>query len=430
MSDQVEVPWLTIIGLGEEFADNTALDVRNRHPKLEHALNQAAHILGPERFAHLATSVQKQLEPWAQGFEAMLAQIKAHQGAPTLILATGDPCHFGIAGSLATYFDADEVMIWPAPSAFSKAAARLGWRLEMCEMISLHGRNMNHLRQVAALGRPILALTSSSETIHQAGELYISLGLEQARFEVLHHMGGTAEHRISCLAKQHKAHKFGEFQILAIHPWLSASQCSVLPQAPFTDEMLVHDNQITKYEQRLLAVAKLAPLPGELLLDIGAGCGAIALEWCRLQPAAFAICVEKNTTRANMIVQNASKFGMAHRIRVICAEADIILSQQLKSSSPDAIFLGGGVSQDILWHKAWKKLTDKGRMMAHAVTFEGRDLMRAQWQKWGGDLTELAILKPQSLGVHQALKPQWPVLQWYGTKLAKISEPDEAPDSV
>src|SRR5690606_38291598 len=110
------------------------------------------------------------------------------------------------------------------------------------------------------------------------------------------------------------------------------SRASGLP-----DDSFAHDGQITKRPVRALTLSALAPRPGELLWDIGAGSGSVSVEWGLAGGQAVAI--ESRADRAVNIRLNADAFGLAHRLRVVEGKAPAAL-QDLPP--PDAVFIGGG----------------------------------------------------------------------------------------
>ena len=67
---------------------------------------------------------------------------------------------------------------------------------------------------------------------------------------------------------------------------------------------------------RAVTLARLAPLPGETLWDIGAGCGSIAIEWMRTAPGGSAIAVERDAARCKLIERNAAFLGVP-RLRLV-----------------------------------------------------------------------------------------------------------------
>ena len=80
--------------------------------------------------------------------------------------------------------------------------------------------------------------------------------------------------------------------------------------AGLPDALFEHDGQITKREIRAITLSSLAPRRGELLWDIGAGAGSVAIEWMLADPSLRAIAIEARADRAARIRRNAAAFGV------------------------------------------------------------------------------------------------------------------------
>jgi precorrin-6Y C5,15-methyltransferase (decarboxylating) len=94
-------------------------------------------------------------------------------------------------------------------------------------------------------------------------------------------------------------------------------------------------SQITKAEVRAQVVARLAPSPGSLVWDLGAGSGSVGIECARFGAAVVA--VEQDAESCSRISANASAHGV--EIAVVCGRAPEVLSALPR---PDAVFVGGG----------------------------------------------------------------------------------------
>jgi precorrin-6Y C5,15-methyltransferase (decarboxylating) len=104
------------------------------------------------------------------------------------------------------------------------------------------------------------------------------------------------------------------------------------------DAFDTRDAVITKAEVRALALARLAPAPGRLVWDVGAGTGSVAVECARFGAAVVA--VEREGRRCARIRVNAQRHGVD--VRVVNGEAPAALA---RLPDPDAVFVGGGGSQ-------------------------------------------------------------------------------------
>ncbi len=182
------------------------------------------------------------------------------------------------------------------------------------------------------------------------------------------------------------------------------------------DDAFEHDGQLTKREVRAITLARLAPLPGERLWDVGAGSGAIAIEWLRAIPGGGAVAIEQNPRRAATIARNAAALGVPG-LQIIADTAPEALGKISPDlAPPDAIFVGGGVAEPGLLAALWAALRPGGRLVANVVSLDGERAI-LDWQaRYGGELARIALSRAEPLGGHHAWRPLLPVTQLAATK--------------
>ena len=351
---------------------------------------------------------------WESGLEEMLAQVTARRGRPTVVLASGDPMWFGMGATLTRTLAPEEFLVLPAPSSFQLAAARLRWPLQVVECISLHGRPVETLNLHLEPANRILALTSDRTTIDLVLELLVDRGFGPSRVTVLENLGGPNE-----LITQHEALGFpsdlvGDLYVLAIEciAEYGARQRPRVPGLP--DEAFVHDGQLTKQDVRAITLARLAPFPGAVLWDVGAGSGSVGIEWMRSARGAHAVAFEREGERLQNIAVNAAALGVPG-IEIVPGEAPQSFGDH---PLPDAVFLGGDVANDHLFDACWTALRPGGRLVANAVTLDGERAIIERQEQLGGDITRLDISTLDKVGGRRVLRPRMAVTQWCVTKLA------------
>jgi precorrin-6Y C5,15-methyltransferase (decarboxylating) len=395
--------WLRIIGIGDDGLAGLA-------PAGRALLHSSEIVVGSKRvLAGNASALSgKERVEWESPLSETLKRFADWRGRNVAVLATGDPMHFGIGCTLARKFPVEEMEIVPAPSAFSLAAARLGWSLQEVEQISLHGRAAEGLNAFIAPAARILALTSGGATIARAGELLTEHGYGPSRLTVLEHMGGARERIVELAAAEADGETFAELNLLAIEcvAGPDARRLSRMPGLP--DAAFVHDGQLTKREVRAISLSALAPFTGELLWDVGAGCGSIAIEWMRSGRAMRAIAFERDEKRRDMIAINAAALGTPG-LEIVDGAAPQSLAG---APAPDAVFLGGSVGDDAVFAACWKALKPGARLVANAVTLEGEAALIARQGDIGGELIRIDISRLDAIGAARALSPRRSVLQW------------------
>src|SRR5215475_9345492 len=325
MADPCTVTWLTIIGIGEDGLAGLSDASRK-------ALDRAETVFGGERHLKLA-GVDGRGQPWPVPFDASC--VLALRGRPTAVLASGDPFWHGAGGSLAPLLSPGEWIAHPSPSTFSLAASRLGWLLEATVCIGLHAAPFERLVPLLSRGARIVCLVRDARAAFDLARWLSERGWGGSRLWTLSALGGPREHIAESRADEYMLASAAGPLAVAIE----AEGAAGLSRASgLADHLFKHDGQITKRPMRALALSALAPRPGELLWDIGAGSGSISIEWALADGSAIAI--EAREDRAANIKANAAAFGLAHRVAVITGDAPAALAGLEK---PAAIFIGGGL---------------------------------------------------------------------------------------
>ena len=398
--------WLSIVGLSEGGWDEL--------PALGRGLvEKAAFIVGGERhLAMLPASIKATRASWATPLRLTVEEILRHRGQPVVVLATGDPMHYGVGVTLARAVAQDEMLILPSLSAFGLAAARLGWSLGDCECLTLHGRPLDKLAAFLYRGARLLLLSHDGTTPAKVAAELTRRGWGPSRLIALEHMGGAKEQRIEASAEAWGGRQVADLNTLAVEcrPAPGTVGLSRLPGLP--DDAFTHDGQITKREMRAVTIAALAPLPGQRLWDVGAGCGSIAVEWLRSGRGMRAAAIESDPARCDIIRANAAALGTPE-IEVIAGEAPAALDGLVQ---PDAIFIGGGLTVPGLVERCWTALSSGGRLVANAVTVQGEARLLQARESLGGNLGRIAVSRAEAIGGQLGWRPLMPVTQWVAIK--------------
>jgi len=236
----------------------------------------------------------------------------------------------------------------------------------------------------------------------------VERGMGASSITVLEAMGGPRERVRAARAASFDLTEIAALNTIALHIETSPD-ATVLPLTPGLDDSLFeHDGQLTKREVRAATLARLAPYPGALLWDVGAGCGSVAIEWMRSARDAAAIAIERDSSRGALIARNARRLGVP-TLRVVEGEASASVADL---PTPDAIFLGGDVANDALFDQCWQRLRPGGMLVANAVTMDGEQALFARQQRLSGDLVRIDVASLDAVGGHRVLRPRLPVTQW------------------
>ena len=396
-------PWLSIVGIGEDGLAGLGAAARA-------ALDRAETLVGGARHLAMVPPDGRERLEWPRPFSALAGELRARRGRPVCVLATGDPFCYGVGTTIARHFALEELCVHPAPSAFSLACARLGWSLPEVETLSLHGRPPAAFRAAIRPGARVLVLGHDAATPARIAEMLVEAGYGGSRVTVLERMGGTQERVRERLARDF-AHRDGrdDFNTVAVE-CAADSGAPLLCRVPgLPDDAFEHDGQLTKRALRAAALAALAPCPGQVLWDVGAGCGSIGIEWMRAAPGARAIAIERHAARRALIERNAERLGTPG-LRIVAGEAPAALAGL--DAPPDAIFVGGGLAAPGLLDRCWSALPAGGRLVAHAVSVEGERVLGDAHAAIGGELSRIAVSRAEALGGYRAFRPAYPVTEF------------------
>ena len=401
-------PWLTVVGIGEDGWDGIGALSRR-------ALLDAQVIYGGERhLALLPARIRARRAAWPQPFsiEAVLRERNEGRGERVCVLASGDPMLFGVGATLARYLRADELRILPAPSSLSLAAARLQWAAQDVVNVSLVGRPLAALNAHLHRGARIFVLSSDGASPAAIAALLAARGFGPSRMSVFEHLGGRDERRIDGRADDWTHARVAALNLVAIECAAEAHHAG-LPVTPgLPDDAYRHDGQLTKRDVRAITLARLAPEPGELLWDVGAGCGSIGIEWMRAHPSCQAIAIESHAERQRFIEHNRDALGVPG-LQLVGGRAPDALAGL---AAPDAIFIGGGASAPGVLDACWSALKPGGRLVANAVTLQGELALAAWRDAHGGTLTRVSLAHAEPLGRFDTWRQPLPVTLYDGRK--------------
>ena len=396
---------VTVVGIG---ADGwSGLDAARRE-----AIEAADVLLGGDRHLTLVpASITAERISWPHPLRDRLPTLlDAHRGRRIVALASGDPLVAGIATTFIDLLGPDAVEVLPAISSISLARARMNWPAETVTVLREYRELPRHLGP----GNRILVLSADATTPDAAARLLTEAGFGDSDFVVLENLGGTDETRVDGVASQWEPGA-GPLNVIAITcaGGFDGAQPAIASWAPgLPDDAFDHDGQLTKRDLRASALARLAPAPGQLLWDVGAGAGSIGIEWMRSHPTCRAIAVEAREDRAKRTAENAVHLGVGS-LRVVVGHAPEALTDL---AQPNAIFVGGGATDDGVLDACWAALRPGGRLVVHGVTLETERVLTDRHAAHGGELTRHHVEHAAPIGSFTGWKPARAVVQWAVSK--------------
>ncbi|MBC8241396.1 MAG: precorrin-6y C5,15-methyltransferase (decarboxylating) subunit CbiE [Alphaproteobacteria bacterium] len=401
--------WITVIGIG---ADGLA----GLSPAGLEAVGNAALLIGGARHQDMVADTELAMDAerltWSCGIGPAMDEMEKWRDKPVVVLASGDPMDYGAGSTLARRFDPLEITVIPHPGAFSLACARMVWSLPDTVTMTVHGRAFATLNLHMHPDARIIALSWNGETPKILADILSAKGFGASRMTVFSDMGAAGEQRFEGTAGDWSHEDVPDLNTVCIE-CVAGADAVFWPRTPGLPETAyVHDTQITKREVRAVTIAHLAPQPGQVLWDVGAGCGSVAIEWLRAVDGAQAIALESDAARSDFIRQNADNLGVPHLGVIMGTAPDALVNLP----DPDTVFVGGGVSQAGVLETCWDRLATGGALVSNAVTMEAQQRLMA----FGGDVdatfTRLSVARSGEVGKLTAMRPMMEVLQMVARK--------------
>jgi len=398
---------VVVVGIGPDGWDGL-------NPAARAALTGAELVLGSERqLALLPAGLAAERTAWPSPMLSALPDLLAErQRRRLVVLASGDPMFYGIGGTLVRLLGAGSVRVIGQPSSLSLAAARLGWPVEQIEVLSVLGRPVAALHPLLQPGRRLLVLLGSAADAGEVAALLCRRGMGPSELTLLCQLGGPAERLVRGRAEDWPAGLDEALAVLAVEV-RPAPGTVPLPASPgLPDAAFDTDGQLTKAEVRAVTLAALAPVPGQLLWDVGAGSGSIGIEWMRSHPSCRAVAIEARADRRDRIAANAQALGVPG-LRLVAGQAPRALAGL---PTPEAVFVGGGVSTPGVLAACESALAPGGRLVANGVTLESETVLADWHRRLGGRLVRIAVQRAEPVGGFTGWRPAMPVTQWSYTK--------------
>jgi precorrin-6Y C5,15-methyltransferase (decarboxylating) len=394
--------WLSIIGIGEDGLDGVS-------PAARTLIAQASLVVGGRRHLSLvAAATTGETLAWPSPPQAAFPAILARRDASVCVVASGDPFFYGIGSRLVREIPPEEMICLPGASSFSLAASRLGWAVQDCALVTLHGRALERIIPYLQPHARILALSWDQATPRLLAALLVRFGFGDARITVCETMGGPRERLRHATAVDFALDGIDPLNLVALE-LTAAPAARAIPLTPgLPDGWFEHDGQLTKQDIRAITLAALAPCQGQMLWDVGAGSGSVGIEWMLTCASNRAVAIERDVARAARIARNAAALGVPD-LSIVEGSAPGALQGLPR---PDAVFIGGGATAEGTIDAAWAALPGAGRLVVNGITIETQAELFRRFNTMGGSLKTIQIAHADPVGGFHAMRPAMPLTQW------------------
>jgi precorrin-6Y C5,15-methyltransferase (decarboxylating) len=414
-------PPIDVIGIGADGPAGLRLEQVER-------IRRADFLAGGERHLALFPDAAGERFVIRDNAGALANELrKRHAAQRCVVLASGDPLFFGIAGSLLRDLGTIPVRVEPAVSSVQLAFARACLPWHQAALASVHGRPL-HPTLLPLLGSLLIGLfTRDGDGPAAVARYFLERGADCYEGWVGENLGAADERVNGWLSLSELAgRRFVPLNYLILrHTEFSLSRPPVtgepdrrlaqllrsrVPGVPDEDFERPADGPevMTRQEVRAVVLAKLlaADTLGDTAWDIGAGLGTVAVEIAVLRPHVEVVAVERDPARAGFLRRNRRRFS-TYNIRVIEGEAPEALAGE--TERPRYVFVGGsGDRLPAILDLVADRLRKGGRLVANFVTLDNLTLALQklrEWQ-WPFEVTEVNVSRSDDLAGLTGLKPQ------------------------
>ena len=343
-----------------------------------------------------------------------------------VILASGDPLLFGIGKYLQSEFG-DQVTCISGVSSLQGACELTGLSLQDAQLVSLHGRPLNHLKRHLQPHRTLLILTDQNSHPQAIAKVLVAVNLGLSKIHVCERLGYEDQNQQQFIAQDLATNStpFASLHVTVVH---TLGIGHVMPNFPgIADAHFVTDGEsgkglLTKREVRLNILSLLQPAPQDIAWDIGAGCGGVAIEWALWNPQGQVYAIEHHDQRIACLEANKEAFGVSANLSVIQDKAPDCLKEL---PFPDKVFIGGsGGELSRIMQLAWQRLKPGGRLVTSAVTEPSKAALRQfslNVEQQPTDYLQVAISRHDTIAGQDLLRPALPVTLMCWHKALEIS---------
>jgi len=385
------------------------MDGRGPSASATEALQDATLVVGAARHLRVAPPTTAGATTLALGpVEPAVQALREHaeRGGDAVVLAGGDPGFFGILRLLR---DAGlGVAAEPAASSVSALAARAGVPWDDALVVSAHGRDprtavnaCRALPKVAVLTGPELGPAALAERL--AGW--------RRRLVVGEDLGSPAERVTDVSLAEAAGRTWSDLSVLLCldrdrpSPMRWHAGAAVGPGAFALDDdaFASRGAMLTKAEVRAVVLGRLGPALGDLVWDVGAGSGSVAVEAARFGAAVVAL--DRDPGAVRLVEENAARHDVD--VRVVEGAAPEALDGL---PDPDQVFVGGGGPQVVSAcaarrpHRIVVTLAAPERVAAVGAAMEG--------YRVSGTLVQASRLAPLPDGTHRLAASNPVTVMW------------------
>ncbi|MGH1427187.1 MAG: precorrin-6y C5,15-methyltransferase (decarboxylating) subunit CbiE [Arenicella sp.] len=345
------------------------------------AVQHASAVIGSERqldivkphlMANSETSLHKlpKLAELKSLIEELSVERSDGEQHAIVVLASGDPLHYGIGRWFSQHFEQSQLRFYPAISSIQMACHRLAMSMQDVTVLSLHGRPLASLRTKLKNATKLLILTDKFSQPQALARECLETGFDESTITVLENLSYLHE-RIRTFSVAQLLDKAESFEPLHVSVIDVKGAGGILPEFPgipdtsYITGVEAGKGMITKREVRLCILSLLQPANYDVIWDVGAGCGGVSIELSYWNDQVSVYAVECHEERLTHLLANQKRFGVVKNLHLIHGHAPECLTDL---PVPNKVFIGGsGGDMNALLEIVWPRLPTGGLLVVSAV---------------------------------------------------------------
>lgn len=310
------------------------------HPALltEQAKKTIAHcdiLLGaPRLLKDYSQSKHEQISCKLSEIKTIIEQ--QDEEAKIGILASGDVGFYSIAKQvtrqLGKLYPIEQIS---GISSMQYFCARLKESYDEIYAMSLHGRSENLIGQVRTHHK-VFTLTGGEQSVSAICEKLVQEGLGEVNIHVGENLSYPEECMTYGTAQELMHQKFESLAVMLIENVEAVQELCYVPGIP--DEAFKRGKvPMTKQEVRVVSLAKLGIASQDIIYDIGAGTGSVAIEMAHCARAGKVYAIERKSEAIELIQANKEQFKVTN-LEVV----ESYFPEGIENlPTPDKVFIGG-----------------------------------------------------------------------------------------
>ncbi|MEA4897562.1 MAG: precorrin-6y C5,15-methyltransferase (decarboxylating) subunit CbiE [Christensenellaceae bacterium] len=317
------------------------------------------------------------------------------------VLVSGDTGFFSAAEGLAFALAAYDIRLIPGIPSIAYFFARLKRPWQEAAILSCHGRAANFTDAVRR-NRLTFALTGGN--VDALARSLADAGLGGLAATVGEKLGTEGERIFTLPVGELARTPVGKLAVLLVeNPDADARVRFGIPDEAF----LRGDAPMTKAEVRAVSMSRLAPDPGAICCDIGAGTGSVTVEMALAAYAGHVYAVDQKEEAVSLIAENCRRFHIGNVTPILGGAPEA-----LEELPPlDAAFIGGSGGAMAGIFEAILSKNPSARVVVNAVALETLNAALAAFKAHGiaPEIIQLGAARAKNAGGLNMMLAQNPV---------------------